>query len=61
MRVRFFLWRHRDYHYGWIVRYIASPYPGDYAEIAPDDGGAHCYLYRGAVEGWEPLWTARAV
>lgn len=48
------LWTHpHGWRTGWIVRYI----DGDYAEIAPDGGGAHCYLYRGAVEGWEPLWV----
>lgn len=56
MRVRFFTFYRRDWQYGWIVRYLASPFGGDYAEIAPDDGG-RVFLYRNAVEGWEPLWV----
>jgi hypothetical protein len=54
MRVRYFLYRNRDYCGGWIVRYLPSPF-GDYAEIV-SDAGATMFLYRHAVEGWEPLW-----
>lgn len=55
MRVRFWTWQYHDWQYGWIVRYIADEF-GDYAEIAPDAGG-RVFLYRHAVEGWEPLWV----
>jgi len=56
MRVKFWTYTYRDrWQYGFIVRYVPSPF-GDYAEIAPDAGG-RVYLYRHAVEGWEPLWV----
>lgn len=56
MRIRYFLYRNQAYRYGWIVRYLPSPF-GDYAEIVTDDG-ARMYLYRHAVEGFEPMWIS---
>lgn len=53
MRVRYWLQR-SGYQLGWIVRYTGGL--GDEAEIATDDG-RRMYLCRGAVEGYERLWS----
>lgn len=53
MRVRFWLMRYGAWRFGWIVRYL----PSGEAEIIADDG-ARCYLWHGAVEGYERLWES---